>query len=112
MKAKRLQDFPGIELTAGARGLDREIENVYCGDLLSDVMAHCPRNAVWLTVQSHQNIIAVAVLREIAAIILVNGQTPDEDTRFRADEEEIPVFMTRLDSYRAMGGLYESGIGR
>ncbi|MBN1627678.1 MAG: serine kinase [Deltaproteobacteria bacterium] len=112
MRAKRLQDDLGMELTAGAKGLDREIENGYCGDLLSDVIANCPVKSVWLTVQTHQNIIAVAVLREIAAIVLVNGKSPDDDARFRADEEKIPLFVTPLDAFRAVGMLYEFGVGR
>lgn len=112
MKVRRLRDDLGMEMAAGEKGLDKEAEDGYCGDLLSDVMAHCPRNAVWLTVQTHHNIVAVAVLREIAAIILVNGRSPDDETRTKADEEGIPLFLTPLDAYRVTGMLHKAGVGR
>ena len=100
------------ELKAGEKGLEREVLCGYCGDLLSDVMANSQPGAVWLTVQSHQNIIAVAVLRELAAIVLVNGRSPDEDTRSKAEEESIPLLVTSLSAYDLACRMRESGIGR
>lgn len=103
-----------LELSAatGETGLDREAEAGYCGDLLSDVMANSMKGALWLTIQSHQNIVAVAVLRELAAIILVNGRTPDEETKLKAQGEGIPILLSSLPSYELAGKLYEIGIGR
>ncbi len=112
MKVSEFCDHFGLKTVAGMEGLGREIEAGYCGDLLSDVMGNCPRKAVWLTVQSHQNIVAVAVLREISAIILVNGRLPDEETKARADDEGIPILVTSMQAYRMAGRLYETGIGR
>jgi len=112
LKAREMQSVLNLELKAGEKGLEKEILGGYCGDLLSDVMANSPQGAVWLTVQSHQNIIAVAVLREHAAIVLVNGRKPDEDTKKKADEESVPLFVTSLSAYELAGRLREFGIGR
>jgi len=103
-----------LELSAatGEKGLDREADAGYCGDLLSDVMANSKKGALWLTIQSHQNIVAVAVLRELAAIILVNGRAPDEETRTKAEAEGIPILLSPLPAYELAGRLYEMGIGR
>lgn len=111
MKVSELRDRFDLEVAAGKKGMDREIEDGYCGDLLSDVIAHCPRNAVWLTIQSHQNIVAVAVLREIAAIILVNGSLPDDETKRKADEEGIPILVTPLHAYKMAGEIYRAAMG-
>jgi hypothetical protein len=103
-----------LELSAatGDKGLDREAGTGYCGDLLSDVMANSKKGALWLTIQSHQNIVAVAVLRELAAIILVNGRVPEEETRAKAEGEGIPILLSPLPAYELAGRLYEIGIGR
>ncbi len=111
MKAGELIEKLQVELSAGATGLDNTVDNAYCGDLLSDVMAHAPQGSVWLTIQGHQNIVAVAVLKEIAAIILVNGRIPDDDTRTKADEEGIPVLLSQDTSYQVAGQLFKHGIG-
>ncbi|MCK5641104.1 MAG: serine kinase, partial [Gammaproteobacteria bacterium] len=67
---------------------------------------------VWLTIQGHQNILAVAVLKEMAAIILVNGRLPDDDTKAKADDEGIPILVCDLPAYQLAGQLYEAGIGK
>lgn len=111
MKIRDVLDRLELKVAAGEKGLDREVSDGYAGDLLSDVMANAARGAAWITVQSHQNIVAVAVLRELAAIILVNGRVPDEETKAKAEEEGIPVLVTPLSSYQVAGRLYELGIG-
>lgn len=112
MKVREMQGMLKMEVAAGQKGLDREILGGYCGDLLSDVMANSTRGSVWLTVQSHQNIVAVAVLRELSAIILVNGRNPDEDTRRKAEDESIPLLLSPLSAFELARRIYDLGIGR
>ena len=112
VNAQELKKLLDVELVAGITGLNRPIRGGYCGDLLSDVMANAPEGAVWMTVQSHQNIVAVAVLRNLAAIVLVNGAKPDDQTIEKADGEAIPLFRTQQSSYEIAGKLYGTGIGK
>ena len=112
MKVGAIQNYLNLQVAAGARGLERDVTTGYCGDLLSDVMAHGKKGGVWLTIQSHQNIVAVAALRELAAIVLVNGRAPDEETKAKAEAEGIPILLSPLSSYALAGKLYGLGIGR
>jgi predicted transcriptional regulator len=100
-----------LNLVAGKSGLDREVKDGYCGDLLSEIMANAPEGCVWLTIQGHQNIIAVALLREMAAIIITGGQTPDEETIKKADHEGIPVLLWSNSAFNLAGCLFTIGIG-
>jgi predicted transcriptional regulator len=110
MKVKDIQARFNLELAAGAKGLDREVTGGYCGDLLSDVIANAKSGSVWLTVQAHQNILAVAVLKELAAIVLVNGHRPDDATKARAEEEGIPILLSSSTSCLLAGQLFNAGI--
>ncbi len=112
MRVKEIQDIFHLEVVAGIKGVHNEVTGGYCGDLLSDVMANSTKGAVWLTVQGHQNILAVAVLKELAAIILVNGRLPDVGTKAKADDEGIPILVCDLPAYQLAGQLYEAGIGK
>jgi predicted transcriptional regulator len=112
VKIREIQSALGMEIAAGEKGLDREAEGGYCGDLLSDAMANAPRAGVWLTVQSHQNIVAVAILRELAAIVLVNGRKPDPDTIRKAEEESIPLLLSPASAFELGGRMYELGVGK
>ncbi len=110
MKVRDIQREFNLELAAGGRGLDREVTGGYCGDLLSDVMANAARGSIWLTMQSHQNILAVAVLKELAAIVLVNGHRATGDTVARAEQEGIPVMLSSDSSFQLAGMLFTAGI--
>ncbi len=101
-----------LQVVAGDKGLDRQVEDGYCGDLLSEIMGNAPEGCVWLTIQGHQNIVAVAVLRNMAAIIVTGGQTPDDETLQKANQEGIPILLWPDPSYRLAGLLYSMGIGK
>ena len=64
-----------------------------------------------MTVQGHQNIVAVAVLREMAAIIITGGQKPDEETIQKADQEGIPILLWPKSSYQLAGRIFGAGVG-
>jgi predicted transcriptional regulator len=111
MLVKDLVEKFDLSIAAGKNGLDREIMDGYCGDLLSEIMGNAPAGCVWLTVQGHQNIVAVAVLREMAAIIITGGQQPDEDTIEKADQEGIPILLWPNSSFSLAGRIFSAGIG-
>lgn len=52
-------------------------ENVYIGDVLSFAISHIKDNSIWITIQNNINVIAVATLRDVKAIILTEGVKPD-----------------------------------
>jgi predicted transcriptional regulator len=107
---KQITDWFQLKVAAGENGLEREVKAGYCGDLLSDVMANAPAGCVWLTVQGHQNIVAVAVLREIAAVVLTGDHSPDPDTVLRANQEGLPILQCGRSAYELAGELYARGV--
>jgi predicted transcriptional regulator len=111
MMVKDLVDKFDLAVTAGESGLDREVTDGYCGDLLSEIMGNAPTGCAWMTVQGHQIIVAVAVQREIAAIIITGSQTADDDTIKKADQEGIPILLWPHSSFRLAGRLFSAGVG-
>jgi predicted transcriptional regulator len=111
MKVREATERFSLNIVAGRQGLDREIKGGYCGDLLSDVMANAPVGCLWLTVQGHLNIVAVAVLREMAAIVITGGREPDEETVRKADQERLPILKWPHSAFELAGRLYDIGVG-
>jgi len=105
MTIKELVSRFGLMVSAGGQGMDNLIQGGYCGDLLSDVMGKAPNGCIWLTVQRHPNIVAVAALKEMAGIVLTGGNNPDADTVLRADQEGIPLLLWRSSSFELAGEL-------
>lgn len=110
MNLARLVELLGLHLAAGRIDPERIVSGGYASDLLSDVIANSKEGNIWVTLQQHQNIVAVASLRDLAGIILVNGRQPDHDTREKADKESIPILVSELPAFELIGKLHELGI--
>jgi hypothetical protein len=99
-----------LQVVTGQQNLDGEITGGYVGDLLSDVMANTHKGDIWVTRQAHPNIVAVAVLRKLSGIIIINNRKPDEDTIIKANKEKVPIMSCELPAFELVGRLYEFGI--
>jgi hypothetical protein len=73
-------------------------------------MGNSREGDIWVTLQKHVNIVAVAQLNGLAAIVLVNSREPEPDTLSRAEEMGIPIISTPLQAFEAIGSLYSAGI--
>ena len=89
---------------------DREIKGGYASDLLSDVMANTKAGDIWVTLQIHPNIVAVAKLKELSGIIIVNNRIPEKDTLSKAKKENIIILTSDLPAFELIGKLYDAGI--
>lgn len=107
MKVRELVEKHGLTLISGAKGLDNEIASGYSCDLLSDVMGSAQAGDVWITLQTHKNVMAIASLKDLAAVILVKGFKPDADMEAQSNEEDIPVLGTDLDTFTINGKLFK-----
>ncbi len=104
-----VQSF-GLETRAGKDHLAEEVTGGYASDLLSDVIAHSHKGDIWVTIQTHPNIVAVATMKELAGIILTGGREPDPGTLQKAEEEGIPILVSPLFTFELVGRLYQKGI--
>jgi len=107
MKVSELVKELELTVFCGEEGLGNEIRDGYSSDLLSDVMGHLDEGMIWITMQTHQNILAVASLKDAAAVLIVNGSSPDEETLQKGKEEGIPLLGTKLPSFEVGGKIYQ-----
>ncbi|MDW7759805.1 MAG: DRTGG domain-containing protein [Acidobacteriota bacterium] len=101
-----------LDLTvfAGENGLQRAVKSGYAGDLLSDVMARGGENVLWITIQIHPNIVAVAVLKDLAGVVISGGRTPEPETVQRAEKEGLPLLGSALGAFELAGRLHGLGL--
>ncbi|MGQ9575009.1 MAG: DRTGG domain-containing protein [Thermoguttaceae bacterium] len=105
-----LVDTLRLDPRSGRQNLAREVTGGYASDLLSDVIAHARQGDVWITLQIHQNIVAVAAMKELAGIILVGGREPEPETVEKAETEKIPIMVSTLPAFEIIGRLYGLGL--
>jgi serine kinase of HPr protein (carbohydrate metabolism regulator) len=106
MQVKEIIEKLELRVYGESTGLNREISGGYTSDLLSDVMGHAEKGRVWITLQTHKNVMAVASLKELAAVILINDLEPEADMLAHAVEEQIPVLGTNLPAFESSARLY------
>jgi len=92
-------DFSQIRLSGG-----------YCSDLLSCVMAGAKPGTLWITLQAHINIVAVAALTDCAAVIISEGANPEPEVLAKANSQGVTLLGTSQTSYQVAGQLWELGI--
>ncbi len=80
---------------------DREPESVYAGDLLSWVMGRAEEGALWITIMTNRNVLAVASLHDFACVLITDEAELDGDFAALAAEKEINVLRTPLSTYEA-----------
>ena len=97
-----------LELTVVAEtgALDETVSGGYVSDLLSHVMGQAKAGQIWVTMQGHQNIIAVASLVGLVAVIVAGGVEPEEQTVVKARDQEVVLCKTNLSTYEVVGRLY------
>lgn len=88
--------------------LERDVVGGYVSDLLSDVMGRAREGDVWLTIQTHPNVAAVAMLLNLSAVIFTSDQMPEPLTVQKAQEEGVVLLTTPMTTFEVAGRLYPS----
>lgn len=87
--------------------LDAEVSGAYASDLLSDVMGNARSGQVWITMQTHKNVTAIASLKDIPAVIIVRDGVPDDDMLEHAKDEDICLLVSKDATFEVCGKLFE-----
>lgn len=99
-----------LQVLAGEEQLSQEVSAGISSDILSDVMAKAQKGCLWVTSQTHQNVVAIVYFRGLAGIIIPDSLKLDDDALARAREKGIPVMATDMVAFELIGRLYEIGV--
>ncbi len=99
-----------LKVVTGEAGLQREVNGGYASDLLSCVMARARAGDIWVTLQGHANVVAVASLLGLGAVIISEGIQPDAQTRQKAEDEGVTLLSTPRTTFAVVAGLTGLGI--
>lgn len=110
MKVSELRSMiRGTDLTPEVAD-DREITCGYTCDLLSWVMAHGDEGMAWVTVQTHLNVVAVAVLADMACVVLPEGIRMEDESLKKAVDEGMSVMSSPMTAYEICGIMAGQGV--
>ncbi|MCE5344334.1 MAG: AraC family transcriptional regulator [Eubacteriales bacterium] len=110
MKISELATLLDATIVTKNSASDTEISCGYACDLLSWVLAHGQKGMAWTTVQTHVNVVAVAVLMEMACVILAEGNHLEPASLAKAEEEGLAVLETEMTAYDICGRMAAAGV--
>ena len=93
------------EVVCGGDG-EHDISGVIAGDLLSFVIGEAREGEIWVTIQIHLNVAAVAVLKELPMIILASGREPSRELADKCQEENITIIVVKSSAYEVCAKLH------
>ncbi len=107
MKVKELAQKLGMKVFTGKESLQKEISGVYVCDLLSWVMSHAEKGNAWITIHTHLNIVAVALLTEVSCVIIPENIAVEENTIRKAEEEDVAILGSSMSAYELCYRIHE-----
>lgn len=90
--------------------MEREITCGYTCDLLSWVMAHGEEGMAWVTVQTHMNVVAVAVLADMACVVMPESIDMPKESLAKAADEGLVILKSPLTAYAICGRMAAQGV--
>ncbi|MCK9639186.1 MAG: DRTGG domain-containing protein [Prolixibacteraceae bacterium] len=107
MNVSELAKELDLAVFSGRKGLSRNITGGYVSDLMGDVLENASKGKVWITLQTQENIMDIASLKELACVLLVSSLIPDQPTIDRSNEVNIPIIGTTMSTFEIAGLLYQ-----
>ena len=104
-----LKLIDGDTLTDDA-DLNREVKGGCGADLMSDVLASIQPHAILLTGLCNPQVVRTAQMADVAAIVLVRGKRPPQETVKLANQEGIPLISSPYGMFELCGRLYQAGL--
>ena len=106
MTVKTMAKVLELKQLAGFQAEDQELKGCYIGDLLSRVIGKAVAGGIWITIMANVNVAAVALLADVACIVLAEDVEPDEDLKEKCDAEGIPLYQSPTTAVELATELY------
>lgn len=106
MRLSEIVQNLGCEVLTGSVNLDKDVKEGYVSDLLSDVIANIGENSIWITIQRHINILGVAKLRDVIAILIPRNLQLEDTVVEKAVEQEVAILRDPRSAFELSGIIY------
>jgi hypothetical protein len=110
MQINEIVEKLGLTVLVGADNLKVDVAGGYVADLLSCVIAGAKPQDLWVTLQTHVNIVAVAALKEVAGIVVAESAVVPDATLEKAKQQGVVMLSSPLPVYETVKQLVALGL--
>lgn len=108
MKLKEVVEKTGLKILTSLE--DRDVDGVFISDMLSDVMANAEAGNLWLTVQTHSNIVSAANLIDISGVVVTSGKDVPQKTIDLANRYHVVILSSPETAFNLTKKLIAAGL--
>jgi len=98
------------ELLTEQKTLSNTFQGIYQTDLLSAAIKNAKPNDALITLISHVNTVALAMMIDLSLIIIAEYRFVSKDMIDKANEEGICILRTQMKSYEIVIDLFNRGL--
>ena len=110
MRLKDIKEKLNLKILTGSIQPETEVKRGYVSDLMSDVIAHGKGGDIWITYQTHVNVVAIALMKNLSGVILIQGRELIPAAAEKAKQENLVVLSSEESAFELAGKLYNMGI--
>ena len=110
MKLGQIAELLEAQVLSSACMLETEVQNAFCCDMMSDVLAFATNQSVLITGLLNPQVVRTAMMLDMHCSVFINGKEPTPEIVSLADANDIVIMVTQESMFRAAGTLYDTGL--
>ena len=110
MKIREIAELLHAEVLSGKEMLDTEVQNAFCCDMMSDVLAFATNQSVLITGLLNPQVVRTAMMLDMHCIVFIQGKEPTPEIVSLAEADDIVVMVTQESMFCSAGRLYDTGL--
>ena len=110
MKLQEIAELLKARVLSSEHMLETEVQNAFCCDMMSDVLAFATNQSVLITGLLNPQVVRTAMMLDMHCIVFINGKEPTPEIVSLADANDIVIMVTGESMFRAAGRLFDTGL--
>lgn len=110
MKLRQIAQLLDARVLSGEELLDTNVDNVFCTDVMADVLAYASSHTVLITRLLNLSVIRSSMMAEIHCVIFSDSTAPEPSLLALAEAHDIVVMGTEDSMFHTAEKLLDAGL--
>ena len=110
MKLRQVAELLQAEVLTDESLLDNEVDNVFCSDMMSDVLRYASSDTVLVTTLVNLAEVRSSVMAEVHCVVFPEGLEPPVQLLTMAENQDITVMAVPKSMFETVDILLDAGL--
>ena len=110
MELRQVAELLKAQVLTNPKLLDTHVDNVFCTDVMADVLAFASEHTVLITRLLNLSVVRSAMMADIHCVVFSDGTTPVPEILDLAEIHDMVVMFTHETMFQAVNILLDAGL--